>query len=171
MLNNVVVLTDILLDHVTESVSDAAGDLSDALRDDAGHPLAEPAAELARSVLATFGLQFDTIADASRVLAAELLLALSEATSDEVLTDERRATARTLTRRILFTAYGEADLSSPEALDDTLSSSRLAPTFRRRMRSVSSSPCRSTRSPNRSQLRCRASKRRWKRSFERPRTS
>ncbi len=121
VLNNVVVLTDILLDHVTESVSDAAGDLSDALRDDAGHPLAEPAAELARSVLATFGLQFDTIADASRVLAAELLLALSEATSDEVLTDERRATVRTLTRRILFTAYGEADLSSPEALDDTLS--------------------------------------------------
>ncbi len=42
VLNNVVVLTDILLDHVTESVSDAAGDLSDALRDDAGHPLANP---------------------------------------------------------------------------------------------------------------------------------
>ena len=121
VLNNVVVLTDILLDHVTESVSDAAQELSDALRDDAGHPLADPAAELARSVLATFGLQFDTIADASRVLAAELLLALSEATSDEVLTDERRATVRTLTRRILFTAYGEADLSSPDALDDTLS--------------------------------------------------
>ena len=51
---------------------------------------------------------------------AELLLALSEATSDEILTDERRATVRDLTRRILFTAYGEADLSSPDATDDTL---------------------------------------------------
>lgn len=120
VLNNVVVLTDILLDHVTESVSDAARDLSDELRGDAGHALAEAAAEFGESVLATFGLQFVAIADASRVLAAELLLALSEATSDEILTDQRRATVRALTRRILFTAYGEADLTSPDALGDTL---------------------------------------------------
>jgi hypothetical protein len=114
VLNNVIVLTDILLDHVTESVSDAARDLSDAVRDDAGHPLAEAAAELGASII---GLR---LADASRELAAELLLALSEATSDEILTDERRATVRGLTRQILFTAYGEADLSSANALDDTL---------------------------------------------------
>ena len=114
VLNNVIVLTDILLDHVTDSVSDAARDLSDAVRDDAGHPLAEAAAELGASII---GLR---LADASRELAAELLLALSEATSDEILTDERRATVRGLTRQILFTAYGEADLSSADALDDTL---------------------------------------------------
>jgi hypothetical protein len=114
VLNNVVVLTDILLDHVTESVSDAARDLSDALRDDAGHPLAEAAAEFVESIMG------HRLADASRELAAELLLALSEATSDEILTDARRSRVRALTRQILFTAYGEPDLSSAEALDDTL---------------------------------------------------
>jgi hypothetical protein len=114
VLNNVVVLTDILLDHVTDSVSDAARDLSDALRNDANHPIAQAATELGRRVI---GLR---LADAARELAAELLLALSEATSDEILTDERRAAVRDLTRRILFTAYGEADLSSANELEDTL---------------------------------------------------
>ena len=114
VLNNVVVLTDILLDHVTDSVSDAARDLSDALRNDANHPIAQAATELGPRVI---GLR---LADAARELAAELLLALSEATSDEILTDERRAAVRDLTRRILFTAYGEADLSSADELEDTL---------------------------------------------------
>jgi hypothetical protein len=120
VLNNIVVLTDILLDHVTESVSDAARDLSRDLRNHAGHRLAQAAVELAERVFPAVAMNFGTLADASRVLVAELLLALSEATSDEILTDERRATVRELTRRILFTAYGEADLSSPDAMDDTL---------------------------------------------------
>ena len=120
VLNNVVVLADILLDHVTESMSDVARDLSRELRNDAGHRLAEAAVELAERIFPTAVIDFGTLADASRVLVAELLLALSEATSDEILTDERRATVRDLTRRILFTTYGEADLSSPDATDDTL---------------------------------------------------
>ena len=120
VLNNVVVLADILLDHVTDSVSDAAAELSAELRNDPGHRLAEAAVQLARRVFPRAPIDFDSLADASRVLVAELLLALSEATSDEILTDERRAAVRELTRRILFTAYGEADLSSPDATNDTL---------------------------------------------------
>ena len=120
VLTNVVVLTDILLDHVTESVSDAAGELSRELRNDPGHRLVEAAVQLAQRLFPAVAEDFGTLADTSRVLVAELLLALSEATSDEILTDARRATVRGLTRRILFTAYGEADLSSPDSMDDTL---------------------------------------------------
>jgi hypothetical protein len=120
VLNNVVVLTDILLDHVTASVSESTRELSDALRNDPGHPLAQPADELAQILLATLGLRLHPVADASRELAAELLLAVSEATSDEILTDERRAAVRALVRRIVFTAYGEPDLSSPDTMEDTL---------------------------------------------------
>jgi hypothetical protein len=76
--------------------------------------------QLAGDLFPDVAEDFGTLADASRVLVAELLLALSEATSDEILTDERRATVRDLSRRILFTAYGEADLSSPDAMNDTL---------------------------------------------------
>ncbi len=90
VLNNVVVLTDILLDHVTESVSDAAGELS---RRAARRP--RPPARRGRRRLAerlpAAAADSGTLADASRELVAELLLALSEATSDEILTDERRA--------------------------------------------------------------------------------
>lgn len=120
VLNNVVVLTDILLNHVTDSLSDEAAELSDELRGNPGHRLAGAAVQLAQRFFPAAATDFATFADASRVLVADLLLALSESTGEEVLTDERRSAVRELTRRILFTAYGDADLSSPDELDDTL---------------------------------------------------
>ena len=114
VLSNVVVLVDILLDHVTGSVSDAARELSDAVRGDPGHDVVAAAETLAEQLLPPFLPRPTALADAARELAAELLLAVSEATSEEVLTDQRRATTRALTRRILFTVYGEVDPAQPE---------------------------------------------------------
>lgn len=122
VLSNVVVLGDILHRHVTESVSSAATELAGQVRADPRHVVSAGLTELARSVLpATLRPPAD-LADAASDLAAEMLLALSDATSDDVLTAEHRAQVRDLARRVLFSVFGEADLRDTDTAESFVAS-------------------------------------------------
>lgn len=121
VLGNVVVLADILLGHVMNEMTGAAARTSALVRGSEGHAVARAADRLVKDLLPPNLPWPETLPDASRELAAEMLLVVSDVTRPNIFTLARRARLRDLMRRLLFSVYGEADLSSPRALDDSLS--------------------------------------------------
>ncbi|MFG6467221.1 hypothetical protein [Roseateles sp. BYS87W] len=115
VISHVVVLRDILVDHVRDHAAEAARDLADALRDGRRTPLAQAFHTVAQPLAAAVGgvIPSAVMLEASRELAADLLLVLASATGEQVWTDARRARERELLRRILFSVYGEADRADP----------------------------------------------------------
>ncbi|MCV2362335.1 hypothetical protein LNV23_02600 [Paucibacter sp. DJ1R-11] len=115
VISHVVVLQDILVDHIRDNVAQAARDLSDQLRDGKRTPLVNAFNTLAQPLLAVASTVIPkaVVLEASQELAADLLLVLASATGEQVWTDARRAQERDLLRRILFSVYGEADKADP----------------------------------------------------------
>lgn len=113
--SHVIVLRDILVDHIRDNVDQAARQLSDELRDGRRTPLVNAFNTLAQPLVSVAGhvIPRPVMLDACQELAADLLLALASATGEQVWTDARRAKERELLRRIVFSIYSEADRADP----------------------------------------------------------
>jgi hypothetical protein len=118
VIRNVVVFQDILVDHIRDSVAEAARDLSNDVRKGDRAPLIAAFSSLTRPLLPIVNAVIppDVLEDASRELAADLLLVLASATGEQVWNEARRARERDALRRILLSVYGEVDSDNANTL-------------------------------------------------------